>query len=328
MTEVHARILLWGLAGAGKTTTLQTIHGKLREDLRGEIQKHPTRLDPTVQYESLSISLGDVGGVATEIEIIAVPGADDQNMTRKQLLDEIDGVVLVLDCAPERIEDNIAAFEELEASLGDYGRNLEDCPIVLQYNKRDLADPFAIEDLHRRLDVSQAAVFETIATTGHGVLPTLTTISKHVVRAHRSPTAEGSTPVPATAEATVPSYEDMQETAGSEALGTHSVLEDAILAEADGEGLDDRTEPIDLDFAAPPLQPDWHSTSDAGGPSDPPAKPDSVLGADLRIVSVGQAAVDAEGGVQLPLVLGDEEGQTRPVVLSLRLDSLDRPGGD
>jgi hypothetical protein len=52
------------------------------------------------------------------------------------------------------------------------------------------------------------------------------------------------------------------------------------------------------------------------------------LGADLRIVSVGQAALDNDGGVRLPLVLGDESGQTRTVVLSLRLDALVGDGSD
>jgi hypothetical protein len=45
-------------------------------------------------------------------------------------------------------------------------------------------------------------------------------------------------------------------------------------------------------------------------------------------VSIGQAALDNDGGVQLPLVLGDESGHTRTVVLSLRLDALIADGND
>ena len=55
MSEVHARILIWGIDGSGKTTTLETIHAKLRPDLRGELRREPTRLDPTVEFESLAI---------------------------------------------------------------------------------------------------------------------------------------------------------------------------------------------------------------------------------------------------------------------------------
>lgn len=187
MGEAQARIVLWGIAGAGKSTTLHTIHARLRPESRGELVRLPSRLDPTVFAESLAISLGDLGGRAMQLEVVAVPGGDDQAMTRKQLLDQVDGVILVLDCSPGRIEANAAALDELRGSLAAYGQRLEALPLVLQYNKRDVADPFAIEALHRRIGLRDAAVFETIATTGHGVLPTLTTISKHVIRMRRGP---------------------------------------------------------------------------------------------------------------------------------------------
>ena len=53
-----------------------------------------------------------------------------------------------------------------------------------------------------------------------------------------------------------------------------------------------------------------------------------AAGRDLRIVSVGQARLEPDGGVRLPLVLGDEDGQSSSVVLSLRLDALLEGGGD
>jgi signal recognition particle receptor subunit beta len=315
MSEVTARILLWGIEGSGKSTTLQTIHAKLRPDLRGDLRTEPTRLDPTVRYEALPIMLGQVGGVATQIEILAVPGSSDQAMTRKQLLDEIDGIVLTLDCSPERIEENWGAIDELRASLEDYGRSLEEIPIVLQYNKRDVADPFAIEDLHRRIGLEQAAVFETIATTGHGILATLTTISKHVVRTRRGQTA-GPTASEAAAE-TPRKAEAVDANASS-----HDLLEAAILAEGELTGGAEESAPIGLELSPERIQPDWEAASNTR--SEPGAKP----GGDLRIVSVGQATSDAERGIRLPIVLGDEEGRTHSLMLSLRLDSLLDDGDD
>ena len=306
MSEVNARILLWGIEGAGKTATLETIHAKLRPDLRGELREEPTRLDPTVHFESLAITLGEISGVSMQIQIIAVPGAPDQAMTRKQLLDEVDGIVIVLDASPERIDANYATIDELRASLAAYGRRLDAFPVVLQYNKRDIADPFAIEELHRRIGLEKAAVFETIATSGDGILATLTTISKHVVRSRR---ADGVRDAPSTAvSTTAETAAEIENSAGS----SHEILEAAILAEADGEALDELAELDDTTGT----QPDWSAIT--GNIT----KPDGGLGSELRIVSVGQAALDSGGGVQLPLVLGDENGQTRSVVLSLRLDAL------
>lgn len=337
MSDVTARIVLWGIEGAGKTTTLNTIYSRLRSDLRGELRREPSRLDPTVYAEALPITLGQVGGVGTAIEILAVPGGEGLEITRKQLLDRVDGVVLVLDCSPERIEANWKAIDELRSSLADYGRALDEIPMVLQYNKRDIADPFAIEDLHRRIGLEQSAVFETIATSGHGILAALTTISKHVVRSRRNQAQAPSetrsettaTADPSTRACPPDSAAGLSPTASpaasAQTLSTHEMLEAAILAE--GEALEDAasgSEGLDLELSPAwtgsepqsATQPRWDRAS-AGGP-----KPESALSGELRIVSAGQSELDGEGSVRIPLVLGDARGSTRSVVLSLRLESL------
>jgi len=190
--NVNARIVYWGASGSGKTANLRMIHAKLRSDHRGELREVPTRLDPSVCYEMLPIELGEIAGVRTRIQIIAVPGGPEQGPTRKQLLDKVDAVVFVVDAQRDRIDANVACFEELRRALAAYGRALESVPMVIQYNKRDLADPFALEELHRKLDIRGAGAFEAVATEGTGVLQTLTTVSKRVIRARREQTAEAA----------------------------------------------------------------------------------------------------------------------------------------
>ncbi|HKE12042.1 MAG TPA: ADP-ribosylation factor-like protein [Myxococcota bacterium] len=199
--NVNARIVYWGAPGSGKTANLRMIHAKLRADHRGELREVPTRLDPSVSYEMMPIELGEVAGVRTRIQIIAVPGGPEQAPTRKQLLDKVDAVVFVVDAQRDRIDANVACFEELRRALAAYGRALESVPMVIQYNKRDLADPFALEELHRKLDIRGAGVFEAVATEGTGVLQTLTTVSKRVIRARREQAAEEGAAAPAPAAA-------------------------------------------------------------------------------------------------------------------------------
>ncbi|HME71575.1 MAG TPA: ADP-ribosylation factor-like protein [Myxococcota bacterium] len=191
--NVNARIVYWGAPGSGKTANLRMIHAKLRSDHRGELREVPTRIDPSVSYEMMPIELGEIAGVRTRIQIIAVPGGPEQGPTRKQLLDKVDAVVFVVDAQRDRIDANVACFEELRRALAAYGRALESVPMVIQYNKRDLADPFALEELHRKLDIRGAGAFEAVATEGTGVLQTLTTVSKRVIRARRGQTAEAAT---------------------------------------------------------------------------------------------------------------------------------------
>ena len=201
--EVNARIVYWGAEGAGKATNLRAIHRKLRPDHRGRLEAVATQLDPSVCSYRLPIELGEIAGVKTRIQIIAVPGGPEQAPTRKQLLDRVDGIVFVVDARRERIDANFASLEELRAALAAYGRALESVPLVVQYNHQDQSDPYVLEELHRKLDVKGAAVFEAVASEGTGVLPTLTTISKRVVKQLRE-TPEARPPQPTRAESPAP----------------------------------------------------------------------------------------------------------------------------
>ena len=116
-TVVNARIIYWGIEGAGKTANLQSVYRKLRSDSRGEIAREATRIDPTVEYETLPIELGDIRGLRTRIQMIAVPGDSGQAPTREQLLDQVDGIVMVVDSRRECSDDNTASLNELREML-------------------------------------------------------------------------------------------------------------------------------------------------------------------------------------------------------------------
>jgi len=168
---VNARIVFWGIEGCGKTSNLEAIYAKLRPDHRGEMRSLPTPLDPSATFEELPIELGEIAGVRTQIQLLTVPAGAAQAPTRKRILDEVDGIVLVIDARRDRVDANAACVDELRDLLADYGRTLRDIPLVVQYNKHDLADPYFMDELHRRLDLGGATVFETVATEQTGVLP-------------------------------------------------------------------------------------------------------------------------------------------------------------
>ncbi len=293
--EVNARIIYWGIEGSGKKTNLTAIHGSLRADHRGDLRSVPTRLDPTQTYSVLPIELGEIAGMRTRLEIVAVPGHPDQGPTRKQLLDQVDGLVMVIDSSRERLDENLQSFEELRQTLAAYGRSLGDVPLVVQYNQRDRADAYALEDLHRKLDLHGVAVFEAVASEGTGVLETLSTISKRVVRNLRE---EGAA---ITSEpAADPTPADRLESAIL-AEDAHPEA-DAIVAAAR------RTEAL-LDDTAPAFD-------SLEGPIG------LRLGSDLSIVSVGEATRAGDRSVRVPIVLDNGEGQTSTLVLTIALDPL------
>ena len=333
-SEVNARIVYWGPQAAGTSTNLEHVARKLRADHRGALERVPTAVDPTVTYEMLPITLGEIAGTRVRLRVIAVPGGAEHAPTRKQLLDRADGVVLVVDTSPDRIDDNLAAFDELRRTLGAYGRSLEDLPLVVQYNKRDLADELTLEELHRKLDLQGSAMFEAVASEGKGVLPTLTTISKNVIRVLREGGLESMDPVPepvAPAPAVDPEPEPLPapeplpeaEPMEAEPLEPDPIEEGIALeaedpaAAADVADLAARTEAL--------LDDSWGSVT-APIPTSETALPGA--GDDLRIDSIGTPERAGDRGLVVPLVLRDGEGRTFSVRLALTLDLLPPPRDD
>ncbi|MCP4040183.1 MAG: GTPase domain-containing protein [bacterium] len=344
--EINARIAYWGVAGAGISANLAMIHSKLKENNRGELQRVPTRIDPTVEYEVLPIELGKVNGVRTRVHVIGVPAAPEQAPTRKQLLDRIDGVVFVADSRPECMAENIASLSELITFLDDYGHDPADLPFVVQYNKCDLVDPFVIERLHGEIRVPGAAVYEASAKDGTGVLKTLTTISKQVIRhlgrreereqvppkpapavlpqaapqVEAVPLAPAPEPVPSP-----PSFEPEVPAQPMAALvmaepettsSTLSLMESAILAEAADDAEAQAVSAVTQDAQAlldRPFDALVHETKPNDG---------ARIGADLRIVSVGDATRKDNRSLQVPLVLGNDDGETVTLALTIALDPL------
>jgi hypothetical protein len=335
-TAVNARILYWGVEGSGKTTNLRSIHRKLRADHRGEIQREATLIDPTVEYETLAIELGEIGGLKTRIQMVAVPGGADQAPTRKQLLDQVDGIVMVIDSRRECIGENASSLVELREMLLDYGRNLEDVPLVLQYNKCDLSDPYALEELHRKLDVNGAAVFEAVATENSGVLQTLSTLSKHVIRSLRgqqfSAQAEAeSEPADSPGELQTQAESEPADSPGelqtqAESIQTAEIdpavehtpetrMEDAILREEkhpEANVLDDLAASAQTTLDTP-----WDELEGEGEPLVA-----GQLDSEFSIASVGEATRSGERSVRIPLVVSNKAGQTSSLVLTIRLDLL------
>ncbi len=337
--EVNARIVYWGAAGAGKATNLRAIHRKLRPDHRGRLEAVATQLDPSVCWYRLPIELGEIAGVKTRIQIIAVPGGPEQAPTRKQLLDRVDGIVFVVDARRECIDQNFASLEELRAALAAYGRALESVPLVVQYNHQDQSDPYILEELHRKLDVKGAAVFEAVATEGTGVLPTLTTISKRVVKQLReAPEPKALKPSPAAMTAPIvappppvaiaPPAQPLsipgtpQDRSGRDTV-ILADLERAALA-SDVELEDDRDHAVSR--AQGLLDAAWHAeVAIQDAPLGESPLPSSDLAHDSepwQVVEAGLAEIIGARAIAVPVVIADAMGHELRFRLTVSLELL------
>jgi signal recognition particle receptor subunit beta len=176
--QMAAKVVYYGPGLCGKTTNLHYIYGHTSGDSRGEMVSLETETDRTLFFDLLPIDVGQIAGFNTRIQLYTVPGQVFYNTTRKLVLKGVDGVVFVADSQRAMQQANLDSFKNLEENLAEMGLSSESLPLVLQYNKRDLADILSVEEMNRVLNPHGWPAFEASALTGQGVFETLKGVSK------------------------------------------------------------------------------------------------------------------------------------------------------
>lgn len=194
--EIGCKIVYYGPGLSGKTTNLELIHKKVPDMSKGQMTSIATEGDRTLFFDLLPLDLGEVAGMKTKLQLYTVPGQIYYNSTRKLVLQGADGVVFVADSGKDRMADNKESFDNLLVNLKEYGLDPSALPLVLQYNKRDLPNPVAVEELNSSLNTFNAPYFEAVAVKGEGVMPTLKAISKLVIEKLNKDLPQKSTPTP------------------------------------------------------------------------------------------------------------------------------------
>jgi len=173
-----AKIVYYGPAVCGKTTSLQVIHQKIAPNQRGKLLSLATETDRTIFFDLLPLKLGEIKGFKLKFQLYTVPGQVKYNNTRKVVLQGADAIVFVADSQRTRRQANIESFKNLQENLLEQRKRLEDMPLVYEYNKRDVDSLLTIEELNRDLNPRGLPYFETIASQGRGVMEALEAISK------------------------------------------------------------------------------------------------------------------------------------------------------
>jgi signal recognition particle receptor subunit beta len=179
--EINAKIVYYGPGLCGKTTNIKYVHEKMRPDTRGKLLSLATETDRTLFFDFLPVDLGEIKGYQTRFHLYTVPGQVFYNSTRKMVLKGADGIVFVADSQREMLQANQESLANLRENLAEQGKNLDDIPMVIQYNKRDLPSAMAVEELDRALNPRRLPTFSACAHDGTGVLPTLSSIAKMIL---------------------------------------------------------------------------------------------------------------------------------------------------
>jgi signal recognition particle receptor subunit beta len=183
--EVNCKIVYVGTGLSGKTTNVQYVYENTQTDRAGKLVSLSTENERTLFFDFLPLSVGEVRGYKTRFHLYTIPGQTFYEASRDFILKGVDGVVFVVDSAPERMDANLEAWEHFQQALIRQGYDLARIPIVFQYNKRDLPNAASIEELENTFNPTQRPWFEAVANRGEGVMETLESISQTVMDALR-----------------------------------------------------------------------------------------------------------------------------------------------
>ena len=179
--EINCKIVYYGPGLCGKTTNLNYIFARTKQEARGKMIQLATETERTLFFDFLPIDLGTIQGYKVRMHLYTVPGQVFYDASRKLVVRGADGVVFVADSQPGRREANIESLENLELNMSQNGSSLDAVPYAIQYNKRDVPDALAIEELRGDLNPNGVPEFEAAAVTGSGVFDTLKGISRMVL---------------------------------------------------------------------------------------------------------------------------------------------------
>ncbi|HEY4176203.1 MAG TPA: hypothetical protein VGM90_05210 [Kofleriaceae bacterium] len=144
----------------------------------GKLERRGTDADT---YDLLPLDLGKIRDWTTSFDLYRLPTGAAFSQSRRKLLADSDGVILLVDASPKSTKANAASLAELRKDLKEL--NYEALPIVVQIvganDEKDAtaaAKALGIEDLPRLI---------SIPTKGVGVFDTLKAEAKLVLTALR-----------------------------------------------------------------------------------------------------------------------------------------------
>lgn len=235
--EIHAKIVYYGPAKAGKTTNLEFIYNKLKPEYRGKFKFLNTPSGRMVFFDFMRPELAGIKDFSLHFHIYTVPGDVVDDAIWKNVLKGVDGIVFVADMDPARMLENRRSLDDLRAHLAAHGTKLAELPCIFQLNKKDLAGDMTSEDMKNLLESGDMLLLPAAARSAEGVLPALSEMVKMILQKLRDTPLGEEEPSPSAAEESTSSEETLAgpvETPESAMIDTDAGLEETVAAESAG----------------------------------------------------------------------------------------------
>lgn len=181
--KLTIKLVYYGPAQSGKTTNLMHLHDILQPQLKGELMTLETQNDRTLFFDLLPVGFKAPSGLLVKFKLYTVPGQVIHDSTRKAVLSRADGVVFVADSQRTQGVNNAESFQNLADNANRVGLDFKNLPLVVQFNKRDLANIYSEEEIKARWDKAPWPLVFSSALTGYGVEKTFRVLLSQVYEA-------------------------------------------------------------------------------------------------------------------------------------------------
>lgn len=205
-TPLSITLAYCGPSGAGKCANLRWLHGARdvvsgERDLRAIVVEGDRALMAFfhLKVDAFSALIGgvgiqglaprireDLGAAGASITLVTACGEPAFEATQRVALHKAHGVVFVVDSQEDRLDADLEAMALLRKHLRDDGRDPDQTPTVVQYNKRDVAGAIPLQVLEDLLNPTRLPHLEAIALNGTGVARTASLALRRVLDAFRS----------------------------------------------------------------------------------------------------------------------------------------------
>lgn len=176
--SLSVKIVYYGPGLCGKTTNLRYLYFKLNPSSRGNLICVETDLKRTFFFDLLPIKAGTFGDFKLYFQLLASAGQVFYEASRLSVLRGTDGIVFVADSQIPLLDANLESFDSLRKHLLANSLDLNEIPLVFQYNKRDLDNLVPVETFNNLLNPKGHPYIEASASNGIGVIETLREIAK------------------------------------------------------------------------------------------------------------------------------------------------------
>lgn len=184
--ELKATIVVYGARESGKSSLLRALRDRLLAPASDADRTLPLR-DPLLDW--LPLDLGIIGSWRVRLDLYAISSRVESQATRRLVLAEADGVIVMIDSQAARIDDNLAMMRALENGLTQADGSVRTAPRVLCYSKQDLPGELILTPaaLDTVVNLRGDRSFGVDLLRGRGALDPLHPLVTQVLKPHAVP---------------------------------------------------------------------------------------------------------------------------------------------